>query len=430
MSIDLMRDKPTVGVPIGQGTNGSGAQLQPVNPAYNTYVGARYVPIFAGEWDATKTYEPLTIVMWQGNSYTSKTFVPAQTEISNEDFWALTGNYNAQVEVYRQEVNDLKNKLNITYALQKRKFVFIGDSYSDSETPVSIAYQCKQTMNLPDDRYYNFSKGGAAFLGTSKTYQAQIEEAAMTIDNKETISDIVIIGGHNETGTVNEINSAMITFYNYATQVFPNTKIWIVMAGANAANSSKRTQLITTLQAYFASIKAFAPLYTGWHLYTSDSFLLEDKFHPSALGAIWQAKIICSALMGGETQIYSASTIKFVGAENMQASGLIQAIYNNDTVDIIFTPLNVTGTISANKWTKVAEVTSNIGVGLSFNNEQPHSGSIVLLPCTYIKNGVNNQGICSVAFVNASIYVLLRMGASADSISIQGNSIMKFRYLC
>lgn len=106
MSIDLMRDKPTVGVPIGQGTNGSGAQLHPVNPAYNTYVGARYVPIFAGEWDATKTYEPLTIVMWQGNSYTSKTFVPAHTEIGNEDFWALTGNYNAQVEVYRQEVQN------------------------------------------------------------------------------------------------------------------------------------------------------------------------------------------------------------------------------------------------------------------------------------------------------------------------------------
>lgn len=112
MSIDLMHDKPTVGVPIGQGTNGSGAQLQPVNPAYNTYVGARYVPVFAGEWDATKTYEPLTIVMWQGNSYTSKTFVPTQTEISNENFWALTGNYNAQVEVYRQEVEKVVNSFN------------------------------------------------------------------------------------------------------------------------------------------------------------------------------------------------------------------------------------------------------------------------------------------------------------------------------
>ena len=130
MSIDLMRDKPTVGVPIGQGTNGSGAQLQPVNPAYNTYVGARYVPIFAGEWDATKTYEPLTIVMWQGNSYTSKTFVPAQTEIGNEDFWALTGNYNAQVEVYRQEVQDLLQKMTgkIGYYETFPDFVASGES--------------------------------------------------------------------------------------------------------------------------------------------------------------------------------------------------------------------------------------------------------------------------------------------------------------
>ena len=68
------------------------------------YIGARYVPLFCGDWDNTQTYEPLSIVLYQGASYTSVQYVPTGIDISDTDFWALTGNYNAQVEAYRQEV--------------------------------------------------------------------------------------------------------------------------------------------------------------------------------------------------------------------------------------------------------------------------------------------------------------------------------------
>lgn len=74
------------------------------------YIGARYVPIFGrkGEesiiWDNSAPYEPLTIVLYQGNSFTSRQYVPQGVEITNELFWANTGNYNAQIEQYRREV--------------------------------------------------------------------------------------------------------------------------------------------------------------------------------------------------------------------------------------------------------------------------------------------------------------------------------------
>lgn len=74
------------------------------------YIGARYVPIFGRkdetsiDWDDTKPYEPLTIVLHEGNSYTSRQYVPAGIPITNQTYWALTGNYNAQVEAYRAEV--------------------------------------------------------------------------------------------------------------------------------------------------------------------------------------------------------------------------------------------------------------------------------------------------------------------------------------
>ena len=81
------------------------------------YVGARYVPIFGrrGEasivWDNTAPYEPLTIVLYQGNSFTSRQYVPEGVEITNEEFWAETGNYNAQIEQYRQEVQRVSGLL-------------------------------------------------------------------------------------------------------------------------------------------------------------------------------------------------------------------------------------------------------------------------------------------------------------------------------
>ena len=77
------------------------------------YIGARYVPLFADpiDWDSTKTYEPLTIVYNQGNSYTSRQYVPAGIDISNDTYWAKTGNYNAQIEQYRREVATFDDRI-------------------------------------------------------------------------------------------------------------------------------------------------------------------------------------------------------------------------------------------------------------------------------------------------------------------------------
>lgn len=84
---------------------------------HTQYIGARYVPIFGRvnedsiEWDNSAPYEPLTIVLWQGNSYTSRQHVPAGVEITDEQYWANTGNYNAQIEQYRQDVRNLGGRV-------------------------------------------------------------------------------------------------------------------------------------------------------------------------------------------------------------------------------------------------------------------------------------------------------------------------------
>ena len=74
--------------------------------AIRNYVGARYVPKFADpvEWQVNTSYEAMVIVTYNNASYTSKVPVPPTVgnPAENSKYWALTGNYNAQVEEYRK----------------------------------------------------------------------------------------------------------------------------------------------------------------------------------------------------------------------------------------------------------------------------------------------------------------------------------------
>ena len=90
----------------------------------NVYVGQRYVPKIFGDWDNSKIYEPLSIVQYQGASYTSRQYVPSGVEITNEEYWASTGNYNVQVEQYRQDVRNLKKDID--------KFNILNDEVIDA----------------------------------------------------------------------------------------------------------------------------------------------------------------------------------------------------------------------------------------------------------------------------------------------------------
>lgn len=99
----------------------------------NVYIGSRYVPIFDGDWNSTKTYEPLTIVNYNGGSYTSKQTVPAGTLPTNTTYWALTGNYNGQISNLQQQVQSLADQVDLIDPYEKfrdKTICVIGDSIS------------------------------------------------------------------------------------------------------------------------------------------------------------------------------------------------------------------------------------------------------------------------------------------------------------
>lgn len=108
---------------------------------YNTYVGARYVPKIVGDWDSNTKYEPLTVVLYQGSSYTSKTFVPKGVFPTNEQYWAKTGDYNAQVEQYRQDTLNLIDtvELNTKYWVNPEKYGAKFDGVTDDSRAIEEA---------------------------------------------------------------------------------------------------------------------------------------------------------------------------------------------------------------------------------------------------------------------------------------------------
>lgn len=71
------------------------------------YIGARYVPKFADpiDWNDDYSYEPLMIVMHEGDTYTSAQFVPAGIAITNTDYWVKTADYNAQIAQFADDLD-------------------------------------------------------------------------------------------------------------------------------------------------------------------------------------------------------------------------------------------------------------------------------------------------------------------------------------
>lgn len=68
------------------------------------YIGARYAPKFMGAWDKAIEYAALSVVYANEQSYVSRKTVPANTEITNTEFWIKSADWNAQVTQYSQNV--------------------------------------------------------------------------------------------------------------------------------------------------------------------------------------------------------------------------------------------------------------------------------------------------------------------------------------
>lgn len=147
---------------------------------YNSYIGARYLPLIMGAWNANITYEPLSVVLYQHKSYTSKTTVPAGILPTNETYWGLSADYNAQVDDLTDEIKRTQK----WYQQQEQQHVQQVQQQIDAfETTVNQGnrdFQIQQTQrqqnfeNEQTNRQQNFE---TATNNTIAQYKQDIDES-------------------------------------------------------------------------------------------------------------------------------------------------------------------------------------------------------------------------------------------------------------
>lgn len=215
----------------------------------NVYVGARYVPKFANpvEWNSINAYEPLTIVTYQGASYTSKTYVPVGVAITNTDYWVVTGNYNAQVELYRQQIVGVQNQINgiedFHYKKFNRKWLFLGDSYDGTSGWVA---KLVDMMGLEEGEYWNLCVGGDGFYNNLwiSRVQTWVANHPEEVGN---IGHILIAGGFNDSRAEVYVQLANLIqqFGNYCYNTFDDATVQLAYIGWGIDTGTFDTSLVT-----------------------------------------------------------------------------------------------------------------------------------------------------------------------------------------
>lgn len=325
--------------------------------ATTQYIGARYVPVFgrAGEdsaaWDNSSPYEPLTIVLHQGNSYTSKQYVPAGIEITNESYWALTGNYNAQIEQYRSEVQALAQDVgtmesdvagntqgvqtnataiaaekeraeaaesaivqaarNEYKAWNGKKALIIGDSFSDETSGSKWPTYLAQSLGFT---YQNYAVGSTGFVdpgssGQEMPFANQVAKAAtdLSAEEREAIDYVFVFGGYNDVSRSDVTASIMQTAANNVSTAistsFPNAMIicipmnWRVDKFSSTARNYAGAIVYGMTANTSAPVKIIDQVWT-W-LLCSSAHYGSDLLHPNEKGYRQLAKFIEARLFGG-----------------------------------------------------------------------------------------------------------------------------------
>lgn len=328
------------------------------------YVGARYVPKFfqntqgTAEWVANVPYEALTIVTYLGNSYTSKIPVPSGigSPNNNPTYWAMTGAYNEQVELYRAITEQVATDI-LTKAPKnsERRLILIGDSYAGGNSNI---FGRIINAGIFNQNIIKKNEGGSGFINTGNfnhTFLDLLNLIIPDIQDPQNITDIVVGGGYNDvTYTQTDLYSSIVVFLQRCRSIFPNATLWGALCAANYGNLTIREKIWGTLYpAWSFAFSNYGVFLDGcYNAINTKSDFNDDNFHPSESGGGKIGAAILSGLLG-ESHTYITSPVNLMEFLNSGIShnGEIyfyrghhssHVIANKSTQLIFETPITVT----------------------------------------------------------------------------------------
>lgn len=193
------------------------------------YIGARYVPLFADpiDWDINRQYEPLTIVYYQGNSYTSKQAVPTNIDITNTDYWVVTGNYNAQIEQYRREVQTFDGRITanaqaianeVTARMQQDTAIRALITALDGELDTEKSTRAAADTQIRTDFAAADSQIRRDFAAADGVLGARIS----TLETRTQKTDMVVIG--DSFSDPDDASAVSVMWHDYVARAYNLTK--------------------------------------------------------------------------------------------------------------------------------------------------------------------------------------------------------------
>lgn len=300
------------------------------------YVGARYVPKVMGEWNKALQYEALSIVTYAGNSFTSKIPVPANIDISNKTYWVNTGNYNAQVEAYRQQTAQVENHLNSEIIDRKNdtkdNILWIGDSYSENYNH-KLPNGVRDMLNAKN--WYEYSKGGAGFAGAwaGANFNDLLQKAKndMSASQKEMIKYVYFVGGANDSSfDWTNLKPKVISTINNARSSFPNAQVCFIFA--SCAYDTYLDLLTKTIN---ISNDLIAPcIFAMPYYYLTGAFYNTDNLHFSNDATNRIISVISNLLSGSSYIPTGTATLKGSCFEGWKSNNPLQIKSTNGALNV------------------------------------------------------------------------------------------------
>jgi chromosome segregation ATPase len=143
-------------------------------------------------WDNERAYEPLTIVVHNGDCYTSKCFVPVGADITNGLYWVKSQDYSYQFDQLKQVVADLSKQVT-AFSGDNAKFTELINNFSTEFATMQTEFN-KWSVQFPA-----MNERIDAAEADIDALQAADAETAKTIDGlKKTDSELAgRLDGHD-----------------------------------------------------------------------------------------------------------------------------------------------------------------------------------------------------------------------------------------
>lgn len=335
------------------------------------YIGARYVPLFADpiEWDNLRSYEGLTIVTYQGTSYTSKKNVPVGVELDNKEYWVATGNYNSQVENYRKEVSEVKETLGdvISYLsveyFKGKNITIIGDSISDNTTyPPNWTVHFTDKINKIGGNVNNISVNGSSFASWAQTNNVE------KIPNDSDIY-IIFLGVNDWQGQFPFIDGDVTNYNLTSCMTAINNRI---ASNADVFYISPIKCFMPTMQTNLGTLNMYRHVMEvkainfGWRVISGDNapllsgktkqMYMGDDIHPNSTYAPILAEYIFNAILSRISTI-SVGRLDHVRINPSTGSGYIDMFIDTASGEINI-ELYLISVVLTEGWTTIIDLSS------------------------------------------------------------------------